>query len=53
VAQIRSREHADMTDKWGQGVSGPGRADKPDPEAERRERGEESGMVGSRSEGWD
>jgi hypothetical protein len=39
AAQIRSHGRADAADERGQGVSGPGRADQPGPEAETRGRG--------------
>jgi hypothetical protein len=43
MTQIRSRDRgrADATDKQGQGVSEPGRADQPGPGAETRVRGRE------------
>jgi hypothetical protein len=37
----RAGGRADATDKWGQGVSKPGRADQPGPGAETRVRGRE------------
>jgi hypothetical protein len=41
MTQIRSRGRADASDKRGQGVSEPGRADQPGPGAETRVRGRE------------
>jgi hypothetical protein len=43
VAQIRSFGRADVADKRGQGISRPGRADQPGPEAKARVRGRERG----------